>query len=208
MLKRHMQYNWWKYLLVILAAIILWCTVFRALAQPKDNEKLNVLFVGEGLDTKKLEQTVTGMLPQLTDQFVRQVKVTQTRLEGREAYEILQMRTYEYDIVIISQSCLQENMGNALFSGAMTEKMQAHFAGVQFHAEPQGERMVPSGIVLDPDSGFCAFYNGQETCYLFASPQSVNFDGLNGLGQAGDDCALRIMEYFVELKDTLEVAQP
>lgn len=208
MLKSHMQYNWWKYLLVILAAVILWCTVFRALAQPEDNEKLNVLFVGEGLDTEKMEQTITGMLPQLTDQSVRQVKVTQTRLEGREAYEILQMRTYEYDIVIISQSCLQENMGNALFSGAMTEKMQAHFAGLQFHTEPQGELTIPSGIVPEPDGGFGAFYSGQENCYLFASPQSVNFDGLNGLGQTGDDCALRIMEYLVGWKKAQEVAQP
>lgn len=208
MLKSHMQYNWWKYLLVILAAVILWCTVFHALAQPEDNEKLNVLFVGEGLDAEKMEQTITTMLPQLTDQSVRQVKITQTRLEGREAYEILQMRTYEYDIVIISQSYLQENMGNALFSKAMTEQMQAHFAGLQFYSETQGERMVPSGIVLESDSGFSAFYNGQETCYLFASPQSVNFNGLNGLGKAGDDCALRIMEYLVGWKEAQEVAQP
>lgn len=208
MLKSHMQYHWWKYLLVILTSVMVWCMVFNALAQPADNEKLKVLFVGEKLDTAGLEQAITALLPEVTEQAVRQVEVTQTVIEGQAAYQVLEMRTYEYDIVIISQSYLQENMGLSLFSGAMTAQMQQYFSGVPLYTELREQEQVPSGFLLEAGAGaFGTYYAGQEQCYLFPSPQSVNFDRLNGQGQAGDDCALRIMAYLMGCEEQ-EAVQP
>ena len=85
-MKRHIQYNWWKYATAIIASVVLWCAVFNSLAMPEENEKLHILFVGQGLEREKLEQAVSEMLPSVTEQSVRQVKVQQVRLHGREAF--------------------------------------------------------------------------------------------------------------------------
>ncbi len=182
MLEKHLQYNWWKYLLILLISTFVWCSVFTALAQPADNERLRILFVGDGLDCRALERDIDQLLPTLTEQYVLQIKVTQTMLQGQEAFRILEARTYEYDIIIISQSCMQENMG-ALFSGAETNVSCQYF----------------KGVILEPGTGgFSSYYAGTEVCYLFPSPHCVNLDTRNGLGEPGDDCALKIMEYLTD----------
>lgn len=196
-MKRHIQYNWWKYATAIIASVVLWCAVFNSLAMPDENEKLHILFVGEGLEREKLEQAVSEMLPSVTEQSVRQVKVQQVRLHGREAFRILDGYTYQYDIIIISESYFQENMGLSILSRAMTEQVLAHFQ----EAEPMSELYegAPAicGFVLPEQGSFDAFYPEEDVCYIFPSAESVNFDGLNGKGLPGDDCALRIMEYLL-----------
>ena len=88
-------------------------------------------------------------------------------------------------------------MTSSILSRAMTEQVLAHFQ----EAEPMSELYegAPAicGFVLPEQGSFDAFHPEEDVCYIFPSAESVNFDGLNGKGLPGDDCALRIMEYLL-----------
>ena len=107
----HLQYSWWKYLLVILLPILLWCSVFDVLAKPKENERLHILFVGNDLDAVSLQQTLEEAIPTLTDQKIKEVKVV-TELAAGEIYgQKMTTYSYEFDLIIVSQSFMRDNTG-------------------------------------------------------------------------------------------------
>lgn len=195
--KTHLHYYWWTYALVAAVSILVWTTAFSAKLSPEDNERLHILYVGENLNRYKLEQEVKEVLPALTNQKVQQVKVSQITVSGMQVYQVLDTRRYEYDIILISDGYLQENMGTALFRTAMTEAMQQMLSAYDLYAEGNGAGSAPCGVQLDQVKwkNFCIT---EEECYLFISPESVNFGGLNGKGRAEDDCGLRVMEYILK----------
>lgn len=198
MRKGHMQYHWWKYAAVLAVSVALWCGVFYNLAQPEDHERLHILFVGEGLDTAQMQSDIEKLLPKLTEQNMKQVKVTQSDLQGQSALQILQARFYEYDIVLISNRCMQQNMGGAVFYQAMKPALSGRFSDYEFYAEISDDSAALYGVQMKQGTGaFYQYWDKDEPCYCFPSPNSVNFDGLNGLGEKGNDCALRIMEYLL-----------
>ena len=43
----HLQYNWWKYGLVVMFAVILWTVVFDMLAAPEKNEEIRITVGGD-----------------------------------------------------------------------------------------------------------------------------------------------------------------
>lgn len=195
--KSHLHYHWWKYALVAVVSVLLWTTVFSAKLKPKDNERLHILYVGENLNRYQLEQKITEALPALTSQKLRQVKVSQITTSGMQAFQILDARRYEYDLILISEHYLQKNMGTALFRQAMTEQMQQILSPYRLYVEENETESVPCGVQMEKErwKKFCA---AEEVCYLFISPESVNFGGLNGKGRAEDDCALRAMQYILK----------
>lgn len=197
--KSHLQYHWWKYVAVLIVSVILWCSVFNTLAKPAQNECLNILFVGEDINTEHMKETVEAKLVHLTDQDVKQIKVSQLSISGQDLLQVLQSRFYEYDLVIISQSHMQDNMGVTLYYESMKSTLSERFADFDFYAEIGQDYAAIYGVQLMADRGaFWDFYNGSETCYCFPSPNSVNFGGLNGKGNQNDDCALVIMEYLIK----------
>lgn len=196
--KAHLQYHWWKYLLVFIFSFSVWYTVFHSIAQPNPNEKLNVLFVGESLDAQGLETEIKQHLPDLTSQELQQVKVTQTYLQGDEMFQVLQTRFYEYDIVIISESCLQKNMGVLLEQRFMTQALCRYFSEYMLYVETSENGAAAYGFLMEQSRGlFANYYLGKEKCYCFPSPWSENFGGLNSRGEKADDCALVIMDLLL-----------
>ena len=76
-MKRHFQYNWYKYLAVILLPILLWCFLFNLLSKPQSREQVRILFVGESLDVASLQKDLQALLPTLSAQPLKEITVTQ-----------------------------------------------------------------------------------------------------------------------------------
>lgn len=200
-MKNHLQFSWWKYLLVLLIPAVIWTSVFQALAKPNADERVGVLYVGQSLDAELLQQQLAAALPELSTQPLLAVTVTQTEIPELNYRNILISRTFDYDIIIIEKSSLQPD-GNQMIFNFLPEGLQACFPGASFYSEDGGEgEMLPVGMVLDPDSGsrFFDFCRTDEPCYLFFSPESVNFDTKNGNGNPGNDAALQTAYYLLEV---------
>lgn len=199
-MKNHLQFSWWKYLLVLLIPAVIWSSVFKALAEPKPDERVGVLYVGQSLNAALLQQQLTDALPELSDQPLLEVTVTQTEIPELSYRNVLVSRTFEYDIMIIEESSLQPG-GNQMIFGTLPDALQESFPGGIFYTEDAGEgEMLPVGMILDPGvkTRFSACYTGDQRCYLFFSPESVNFDTRNGNGNPGNDAALQATYYLLE----------
>ena len=198
-MKAHLQYNWWKYLAVIIIPIVLWTSVFSSMAKPKDNERLSILFVGDGLDCRVLQENMVATIPQLTNQKIKSVKVA-SRVFDKDLYrKMLVSQCFDYDIIIISNSYYNEDVCKSVFR-PFSEILIEQFDTASFLLEKYGGNNLPMGIVLfdkASNNKFVEYYSGGEACYMFFSPYSVNFSGLNGFGEIADDVALRVAQYLL-----------
>ncbi len=189
----HLQYSWWKYLLVIILPIILWCSVFDVLAKPKDNERLHILFLGDGLDAVALQGALEEQLPQLTQQKIKEVKVTTEYAAGEIYGQKMTTYSYEFDLIIVSQSFMRDNTGQ--FFRRIPMGGLPGYEKVKLHEEfvEEGEYTAPFGFVLwEPgvENGFRQFYSGREICYIFFSTESVNLYPLFEGSKEGDNAAV------------------
>ncbi len=201
-MKNHLQWNWWKYLMVILLPTVIWCSVFQALAQPGKEQQVKLLYFGENLDAQALQQQLAEALPGLTDQQLRSVTVDTAQPEEKSYASLLRARCYEYDLILLEESWLRENLGQSIFV-RLTEPMQAQFPNAQPYTEQteDGDILTYGFVLYDIQNrnNFASCYSGSQRCYLFISPYSVNFDGLNENGTAGNDGALKAAQYLLEM---------
>ena len=187
-MKQYWQYNWWKYLAVILLPIVLWTTVFNIIKQPAPEERLHILYIGDSLNAAALEDSLSDFLPRHTTQQLKEISVN---TEQNCDTTLLTARCFEYDIIIIEEPYLPTNAGTQVFS-VLTAQQLSLFP----HAAPyceDGESTCGFLLTLEASSGFSAHYNGQNTCYLFFSPESVNCNP-----QSGTDAALQAAKYLLE----------
>ncbi len=196
----HLQYNWWKYMAVILIPILLWCSVFDVLAKPADNERLNIVFVGDGLDAVALQQTLQEQLPQLTQQKIKEVRVVSEYVAGEIYGQKLTTYSYEFDLIIVSQSFMRWNTGQ--FFRGLPKNGLPGFENAKLHNEKveEGDYTAPFGFVLwEPgvENGFHQFYSGREICYLFFSTQSVNLYPLFSGSAEGDNAAVVAAKFLM-----------
>ena len=200
-MRKQFQFTWWKYLIAILIPIILWCSVFDILAQPKKNQQLSILYVGSDLDTDSLRQQIVNTLPSLTDQSIKEISVDAVSPQNMDSLSVLTARTFEYDILIFQESSILPNMGQNVF-WSLPDDLMSHFSGISPYREDTEAGSLPYGFLLcdgKTANSFSACYSGTETCYLFLSPKSENLDTLNQNGKKGDDAALRIAQYLLEI---------
>lgn len=197
-MRSYLQFHWWKYLLVILLPVIVWCSVFDAAAKPAPNEQVNVLLIGESFDTAAMEEAIATALPSLTEQALRRFSVS-TMVIGDTGYaSLLTARCFDYDILIFEESSIPENLGQDVFV-RLTDPLLAQFPGLSPYTEtiPEGDELV-YGLWIPDNARFSGFYTGSARCCLFVSPYSVNFDTLNETGTAGQDGALKCAQYLLE----------
>ena len=200
-MKRYLQYNWWKYIAIVLLPILLWCTVFDLLDQPEKNETLRIVYVGKNLDTVALQQALEDVLPELTQQDIAEITVTQSIPSGVYYFDFLMAQSIPNDIIIIPQSQYRDNIGAGAFS-RLSEALMDDFDGVPLYTETVEDTALAFGFVLYDGTGetrFSSFCTEPEVCYLFPSPESVNFAGKNGAGNACDDAAIKAIEYLLEV---------
>ena len=199
MLKKYVERHWVVYLSIILISIVFWHTVYDILETPKDNEKFSILFIGDGLDCEGLEQYI---VINLGEDRIKSINVENTAVYENLYYDYLKTRCFEYDIIIISKSNMREHVGRVVFQ---REIMIAQNGDVLPEAECYYENIegeeIPFGFVLGAgrtDNLFSKYYSGNEECYLFLSPQSVNFAQVNGKGAQGDDFALKVLNALLK----------
>lgn len=196
-MRRHLQYNWWKYLLVVLLPIIIWLTVFEQMAKPANNARLHVLYVGKGLDSQSLQQELTHQLTQMSKQVLQEITVTQVSPTGISYTEYLTARCFDYDLLILSPDWCPEGIGQAVFSRIPTALL-ASFPSSDVYTEVVEKSDLPYAFVLPETSPFYSFSSDKgRPCLLFPSPESVNLDGKNEKGNLGDDAALQAMRYLL-----------
>ena len=198
-MRRHLQYNWWKYLLVVLLPIIIWLTVFEQMAKPANNARLHILYVGKGLDSQSLQQELTHQLTQMSKQVLQEIAVTQVSPVGISYTEYLTARCFDYDLLILSPDWCPEGIGQAVFSRIPPALLDS-FPSSDVYTEVVEKSDLPYAFVLPETSPFYSFSSDRgRPCLLFPSPESVNLDKKNGKGDLGDDAALQAMRYLLEV---------
>ena len=198
-MRRHLQYNWWKYLLVVLLPVIIWLTVFTQMAKPASNARLRVLYVGDGLDPSGFQQELTLQLSELSTQVLQEIAVTQVSPVGISYTEYLTARCFDYDLLILSPDWCPEGIGQAVFSRIPPALLDS-FPSSDVYTEVVEKSDLPYAFVLPETSPFYSFSSDKgRPCLLFPSPESVNLDGKNKKGNLGDDAALQAMRYLLEV---------
>lgn len=198
-MKRHLQYNWWKYLLAILLPLIIWSTVFEQMSKPANNARLRVLYVGDGLDPSGFQQELTLQLSELSTQVLQEIAVTQVSPVGISYTEYLTARCFDYDLLILSPDWCPEGIGQAVFSRIPSALLDS-FPSSDVYTEVVEKSDLPYAFVLPETSPFYSFSSDKgRPCLLFPSPESVNLDKKNGKGDLGDDAALQAMRYLLEV---------
>ena len=189
-MKQYLQYNWWKYLAILLIPIILWCGIFDILQKPAAHQRMRILYVGENLDTAALQQKLSDTLPTLTEQPLREILIKNEQYCDNTT---LTARCFEYDLIVIEESCLPEKVGQRVF-GELTPELLSLFSAAPFYEETVENAEKNFGFLLEPGekTNFSAFYSSNNTCYLFFSPESVNCN------PSGNDAALKAAYYLME----------
>lgn len=194
MKKISLEKHWLTYLAIILVPVIFWCSVYSVLDDPKDNEKFAILFVGDGFDCEAFEQYIHT---EMSDSRIKSISVESTTIYDDLYYDYLKTRCYDYDLIIITESNMRDHVGRVVFE---REIMLGDYADIlpksEYYYENIDGTEIPFGFVLNDEGTsnlFAEYYSGEEKCYLFMSPRSVNLDQINGEGEKGDDYALRVL---------------
>lgn len=194
MLKKYFERHWTVYIAIILIPIAFWCAVYSVLDDPKDNEKFAILFVGTGLDSEALQEYISE---NLYDSRIKTIEVESITLDGNLYYDYLKAKCYDYDLVIFTESYINPHVGRVVFEREILVSRYSDLLPIsEYYYENIDGVNIPFGFVLADEKEenlFTKYYTGEEICYLFLSPQSVNLDTINGKGVKGDDFALKIL---------------
>lgn len=199
MKKISFEKHWVSYLAIILIPIILWTSVYDIIAEPADNERFAILFVGDGLDCEGLAAYISE---NYSDPRMKSITVESTTVLDSIYYDYLKTRCYNYDLIIFAESEMKEQLGRVVFE---REIMLSDYAELlpesDYYYEHINETDIPFGFIV-ADEGlenlFTRFYSGGERCCMFMSPRSVNLGGINGEGEEGDDYALKMLCALLE----------
>ena len=195
-MKDYLRYHWWKYVGIALIFTGLWCYVFSAIARPGRDERIKILYIGTHLQLQQLENQLTEAMPELTQQPIESICVDSALPDVLPYHLLLSTRVMEYDILIIEEPYLQEKTGQSHFVRG-SELLHSHFPQAEPYYEEVGDHKRIFGYIAGDESLFSDYYEGENRCYLFASPESVNFDTLNGEGESGNDAALKTAQYLL-----------
>ena len=194
----HLQYDWWKYVAVLLIPLILWCSVFSIMKKPKANERLHILFLGTGLNCQAMEQELTVYLQENTAQKLKSVQVTMAEFSEENYANQLMAATYSYDIIIISDNQMKDTVGQDYFF-VLPETLQG--TEITLYEETVNDENLPFGaVVCDGLRGntFGKYYSGTQKCYAFISPQTENLYPVNTKSGEGNNATVIAWQWLME----------
>lgn len=148
-----------------------------------------------------LKQTLEEELPNLTDQNIREVKVTTDYAAGEMYGRKLTTYSYEFDLIIVTQSFMADNTGQFFRRLPLEGLPGFENAKMYWEEVEEGAYSAPFGFVLwEPgvENGFRKFYNGREICYIFLSTESVNLYPLFEESTQGDSAAVAVLDFLLE----------
>lgn len=192
----YLHYHWWKYVLLTVLSVAVWTAVFDTLAKPAPNEKVGIVFFGDGLDVSALHADLSNAIGNLTEQKITYVDVSQTFADYEHLGQILMARTYDCDLLILPAELVDKLSAYGFFM-PLPETPEDIPVYTQ---EKDGETVAYGLEIYKPGNRnrFSSFCSGEQTYYVFLSKESVNLAQLNGNGMQTDDAALRILEYLME----------
>lgn len=192
----HLQYHWWKYVLLAVLSVMIWNSVFDTLAKPARNEKVGIVFFGDSLDVPALHADLSAAIEDLTQQKISLVDVSQTIADREHLGAILMARTYDYDLLVLSAEAVDPLSAYGFFM-----PLPESWKGIPTYTQEKDGKAVAYGLeIYRPGSQnrFSSFCSGEQTYYVFLSKESVNLGGLNGNGAPEDDAALQMLKYLLE----------
>lgn len=176
-IKTHFQYGWWVYVLIIVAAVTLWISVFVELAKPKPYEVLNITVVGKA-DGDKIEEQLKSYFGDELKEINVEVIAGNNLMLG----EIVAMRCLgETDFIIFEEEYIVKP-ASLNFSPLDENKLIAYF----------GERE----LYREEDKIYGVKMNGN--FWALVTPVSENCAKINGKGEEKNDAALRAIKYLTE----------
>lgn len=192
----YLHYHWWKYILLTVLSIAVWTAVFDTLAKPAPNEKVGIVFFGDGLDTMALHTDLSNAIDSLTEQEITYLDISQTFADYEHLGQILMARTYDCDLLILPAEMVDKLSAYGFFMPLSELPGDVP----TYSQEKDGETVIYGLEIYKPgkQNRFSSFCSGEQTYYVFLSKESVNLAQLNGYGMQTDDAALRILEYFME----------
>ncbi len=196
-LSRHLGYRWYFYLLILLAAVVLWTSVYGILAKPNANEQLTVSYFGEDYNGTSLEQDIIKVLPEITEQKIKKVLYDGVAYKDNSYFgQMLQTRLFSSDIMIFESGIVDGEFINMSFR-PLTAELEAELSAAG--AEIYRVDGVAYGVSLEKSSNFSKYYEGELSCFALFAPYSENMAGAYGIGNESDGAAIELMKYFAEV---------
>ncbi len=205
-IKTHLGYNWWKYLAVLVAAIVLWNGLFTALAQPEENEKLTVACFAQNVDVEALQTKLEANKASFTKQLLKELSVEEY-LDYANSSMYFSYALASADVFLFSEEMVMPDAdGNVpvaykglfkpipmdILSGILGDKV-ANLKLFEDDGGVYGVYISYDGL----DNDFAELYGEGAACILFFNPESVNLKGLYGKGNAEDGAAIDLLLYLL-----------
>lgn len=195
-IKTHLQYEWWAYLLIAVAVIAIWLSVFAKFAEPAPNEMLNITVVGT-IDEKGMQDGLFAELKGKTNKQLKEVNIETIAKNNAMLGELLAMRCVgDTDFIIFEEDAIYDNMGDLFYP--VDKELFSEYVPNAKYLEQNGETL---GILLNGENTlnrFTNFYKGEKKCWLFITPASKNVAAMNGKGEKADNSALLAIQYLLE----------
>ena len=187
--------NVWKYALVALAVIFIWTSVFGALGQIKDNQRLSVSIYNTEFDTEPLRDELVRVLPELTKQEILELYVGTFESYPGQTYadDILTAQILRSDLVIMPKPLL-DKLEITVFFKELPAEIDGKYASNGYYTV-DGKHY---GILIGDGTVFSHYCESDEPLYILLSDYSSNLAGLYGRGEAEDDAALVTLYYLLE----------
>lgn len=194
----HLEYNLWKYAVIAVAAVVVWCTVFGALAKPRKNEQIVIEFFGVSIDSEMLKNTLTENKETVTHKALKQISVRQNTDSSDMFYQLIQARMITSDIMVFSEDLLtkdsEENIkvkAENYFKPLDLNICNEYFKGDNVEYYYVNDKAY--GVYLDLDN-----YGAENTrSVAFFSPNSVNLGEMNTKGNKTDTSALDTVAFLL-----------
>ena len=192
----YLHYHWWKYVLLTVLSVAVWTSVFDTLAKPAKNEKVEIVFFGDGLDVAALHADLSNAVGSLTEQEIAHIDVSETFADYQHLGQILMARSYDCDLLILPAELVDRLSAYGFFMPLPETPRD-----IPVYTQEKDGETVAYGLEIyktGKQNRFSSFCSAEQTYYVFLSKESINLAGLNGNGVQTDDAALRILEYLME----------
>ena len=188
----YIQYNWVKYLLIIIVPLVFWIVVYSDIDQVKYDECVRILYIGNDLDGVMLQENISSNINLITNQELKYVSVMTYSADEELVYEYLRNRIYSVDIVIIANDFLNEDLITQIFTPLTLDLRQKFSSDYLLNI---GDNSYGMKIALQ--SNFYEFYTSEKEATIFLSQYSLNIGRAYGYGNVQNDSAISIVKYIL-----------
>ena len=191
----------WAYLCVAVVVVFVWTSIFSLFGTVKDNQRLVVSVYNLDYDTQALKEEISEYLPELTDQKILEVYVDGMNLEPDSTYAktLLSMQLLQTDIVVMPESLLKELDVPYFFPelpDTLTDFPDTPY--YQINGKNYGIKVGCAAL----QNNFTKYCGTKENCYLLLSATSYNLGAIYKRGAPGDNAALAVTRYLLEVEGT------